>query len=190
MKLATILSLGSLASCAAVAPAGAGQVTPPPYENRFSLYLGQRSLDEDDWEPVEDQLAIGFDYSHEGAGSAIGFEVGLFASGDDDEVGAVDVEGQTLELSAGIRKTFAEGSRFRPYVGAGLAVINAEVEAGGTDDDTSLAGYAHGGLGYQISDTFLIGVDLRLLFGSDLEIAGVDTDADYGQLAVVLAVSF
>ena len=190
MKLAAFLLLAQLASCAAVAPAGPGPAAPPPYENRFALYLGQRSLDEDDWEPVEDQLTLGFDYSHEAAGSAIGFEVGLFASGDDEEVAGADVEGPTLELSAGIRKTFAEGSRIRPYLGAGVAVINAEAEVGGSDDDTSLAGYAHGGLGYQISDTFVIGVDLRVLFGSDLEIAGVDTDADYGQLALVLAVAF
>ena len=34
------------------------------------------------------------------------------------------------------------------------------------------------------------GLDLRFLFGSDLELGNVDTDADYGQLAFFLGFAF
>lgn len=191
MKLALCVASLSLAACAAV-PSGASPTSPGEIlENRFSIYLGQRSLDEDDYDPVEDQATLGFEFSQEKVDSAIGWEIGIMGSGADEEVGATDVEGRTGELYGGVRKSFGHNV-VRPYVGAGLAFINSDIEVSGvgSDDDTSLAGYAHGGVAFAVSEAFLLGLDLRVLFGSDLEIAGIDTDADYGQLALFMAFGF
>jgi len=193
MKLALCLALSSLAACASVQTSGP---TPVPdsttsRENRIGIYLGQRQLDDDEWSPLDEQPMFGLEYSREGEGDAVGFEVGIMGSADDDTVLGTDVEVSTGELYGGIRKTFGEDV-LRPYVGAGISFVNLEVDASGLgdDDDTSPAFYAHGGLAIAASDAFMIGLDLRFLLGSDLEIAGVDTDADYVQLALMLGIGF
>jgi len=194
MKLALGLLLTSLASCAAVPQSSS---TPVPKsdvatrDNRLFLYLGQRNLDDDDWSPVDEQPMFGLEYSRETYGSAVGFEVGVMGSSDDDDVGGVDFEVKTGEVYAGVKKTFGEDV-LRPYAGAGISFINLEADASGVadDDDSAPAFYAHGGLAIAPSEAFFIGLDLRFLVGSDLTIAGFDTDADYVQLAVFIGVGF
>ena len=194
MKLALGLLFSSLAACAAV-PQGSPTPIPghdePTRDNRVFLYLGQRELDEDEWSPVEEQATIGLEYVREPYESAVGFEVGIMGSGDDDDIGGIDVEAETGEIYGGVHKTFGEDV-LRPYVGAGLSFIKLEADAAGVgeDDDASAAFYAHGGLLIAASEAFFVGLDLRFLVGSDLELAGIDTDADYAQLAILIGVGF
>lgn len=164
-----------------------------PTSSRITLLFGMRFLDEDDYDPVEDQPAFGFDYSFEPPGSPVGFEVGLMGSYQEDDILGADLEVGIGEVYGGVRKTFGEpGSVLRPYVGGGASVINVDVEisGAGSDDDSSLAGYVHGGFLGQLGESFFLGLDLRTLFGSDIEIGGVDGDADYVQLGLVLGWAF
>jgi opacity protein-like surface antigen len=188
MKLALACLGLALASCAASPSPAPERVAK---DNRISIYLGQRNLDEDDWDPVDQQAVFGVEYAREKAGDAIGFEVGLMGSTDDDTVAGVDIEGTVSELYAGVRKTFGEDV-VRPYVGAGLSYVSAKVdiEGFGDDDDQSGAIYLHGGVDFDITESFFLGLDLRFLFGSDIELLGESGDADYGQLALALGFAF
>ena len=166
--------------------------TPPPTrDNRIALYLGQRSLDSTDYSPVEDQLTIGVEYVHERPDSIVGWELGFMASGDDSNLFGFEVKGNTYEVYGGLHKSFGNAV-VKPYIGAGVAYINSEVEVSGiaSENDSSIAGYAHGGLTFDLTDTFYLGLDARLLFGSSMTIAGVDTDADYVQYALTAGWSF
>lgn len=165
---------------------------PAPTRGRITLLLAQRMLDGDFWEPVEDQPAIGIDVSFENPEHVIGWEIGIMASKDDGEFLGLDVEGKTGELYGGVRKTFGGPDQdVKPYLAGGLSIIKAEGELSGiSDDDTSLAGYLHGGVLGQFTDRFFMGLDLRVLFASDIELAGVSGDADYTQLGLVLGWGF
>jgi opacity protein-like surface antigen len=178
-----------LASCSAVAPAA--QTGVETRDNRVSLYLGQRNLDEDDHDPVDEQTMFGIEYSHEGAGDPIGFEIGLMGSRDEGDVGGTDVEGTTSEIYGGVKKTFGHDV-VRPYIGGGVSFIRATAEISGLDDDddSSLAAYLHGGIGFQVSNAVILGLDARFLFGSDITLFGFETDADYGQLALFVGFAF
>ena len=202
MRFPALVSVVILASCAST-PAALQDASPVPYRSsHVDLHLGGRALDKDDWDPVEDQGAIGIDFVHEGLDSAIGFEVAFFASRDKEEdepspTGPFDITGETQELSVGVRKTFMKDtSRFHPYVGGGLAAIRAQFRgedsggSGASDDDTSGAFYVHGGLEYDVGPAFLIGVDLRLLGGSDITLFGEDGTANYGQITFVVGCRF
>lgn len=191
MRFALFIASLSLAACAAVPSSPPIQDTSGFRDNRISIYLGQRQLDEDEWSPVDEQPMFGLEYSRETLDSAVGFEVGIMGSSDDDDVGGVDFEVNTGEIYGGVRKTFGEDV-LRPYVGAGISFINleADVSGFGEDDDGSPAFYAHGGLAIAASEAFMIGLDLRFLIGSDLEVAGIDTDADYVQLALMIGIGF
>lgn len=198
-KLALGLASLLFASCASVvhnsvqesAPSSPAPSPTRSHENRVAIYLGQRGLDKDDYEPVEDQATFGIEFVHEAVGGDVGFEFGLMGSSDESSAAGFDIEGTTGELYGGLRKTFGE-SVVRPYIGGGLSFIASEFEIVGVnkDDDASAALYAHGGVSIDVSESFFVGLDLRVLFGSDMEIFGVSTDADYTQLALVAGVSF
>ena len=162
----------------------------------LSFYLGARGLDEEYWDPTEKQGVFGVEFSRQGADDFLGFELGIMGSTDTADVGTFDVRGSVLEIYGGLRKNFdMPVTGLRPYVGGGLAIVAAEAEASigpFTDsvDDTSLAGYLHGGIVYVFDFGFQLGVDVRTLFGSELDIGPVVADADYEQVALVLGLAF
>lgn len=202
MKLPLLLSIPLFAACATTPSPSELSPTGEVRNSKVDLYLGARSLNENDWSPVEDQTTVGLEYVHEGLDAPIGFELGLFVSEKSKENvvvggGTADITGKTGELAAGVHKTFLrDGGRIHPYVGGGLAAIQAKLRAddsaGGSasDDDTSGALYVHGGVEFDLGPAFLIGLDLRLLGGSSVTLFGVNGDADYAQLALVLGARF
>jgi len=148
-----------------------------------SLLLGQRALAEGELEDAGADSASQF-----GVAVSLDFDwpvalaLDLLSSSDDETQDlstsfpfqiATDVE--TLEFDVGIRKFFLEESKFRPYIGGGLAWIQLEatqVESGsfgpGTeysttvvDDDDAGAGlWLDGGFLYRFG-SFHVGVDVR-----------------------------
>jgi hypothetical protein len=197
----TVASLPAFAlafALALVLDACASTQSPPPTElttgghsNRVSLYAGKRDLDKDDYDPVDRQNTLGLEYVRETPGSIVGFEVGAMGSEKKEHESGFDVKGRTGEIYAGLHKGFGYDV-VRGYVGAGVSYIQSkiDVEGVGDDDDASLAGYVHGGITADLGTSAYIGLDLRYLFGSSLTLAGVDTDANYVQLALVLGVAF
>jgi len=192
MKLIAAASLAFLGSCMAVGPQGApqypepGGIPPPPPEHQFSLSFGQRHFTDDDnfWEPNEDQGMFAFEFAEESSARAIGWEVGFAGSGDESTLAGTKWTGQTGEIYAGLRKSFGSDS-VRPYLGGGLSFLRAQWESAGfEDDDTTLAAYGHAGIDFLVSQTFFIGLDVRVLFGSDITIGPLDGDADYNQAAL------
>jgi hypothetical protein len=166
-------------------------MTSAEHANRISLYLGQRDLDHHDYDPVDDQGTAGLEYVREPSGTPLGFEAGVMGSRDSEHEAGFDIKGKTGEVYAGLHKSFGHDV-VRGYVGAGVSYINSkvEVEGIGDDDDSSFAGYVHGGLTADLTTSLYLGLDLRFLFGSSMTIGGVDTDADYGQLALLLGFAF
>jgi opacity protein-like surface antigen len=160
----------------------------------IEILYGFRALDEDDWEPVDQQTAIGLMFAMQGEDAIIGFETGLMLSFDEDEIGAADVDATLGEIYVGAHRTFGTSAWFaRPYVGAGVSLIRAalEIDAPGNDvddDDSSVGFYAHGGVAFRLGDSLSLGVDGRFLGGTDLELFGGDTDVDYLQLGVFLGI--
>jgi hypothetical protein len=178
------------ASCAG-APNRAQEMTTADRSNRVSLYFGGRQLDDDDYEPVDEQFTYGIEYVREPAGSVIGFEVGAMGSESREHESGFDVKGRTGEIYAGLHKTLGHDV-IRGQFGAGVSYIQSkiDIEGIGDDDDTSFAGYVHGGITADLGTTAYIGLDLRFLFASDMTLGGANTDANYGQLALMLGFAF
>jgi opacity protein-like surface antigen len=197
-----------LSGCAATAPQNQSlaQYDRPMVRNA-TLLIGQRSLEkDDDWDPADDQLLLGLQidwydpdwWYHDDR--ALGYELGLFYSNDDDDVnipgvGSIDVEATTAEFSFGGRFTLHfERFRLHPYVGAGAAVIWAEADpasgtSGDSEDDWSPGAYAHAGVYWNAWRELMLGFDYRILMLTDVDV-GIDTDVDYQQLAFTLGFGF
>ncbi len=187
MRLLSVLACAALSACS----------TPPrSTPHQFSVLLGARTLDNDDiWAPVEDEMVAGMEYSLVGQ-SGFGLELGGLASGRFDVRVSDDVRatGAVAEVYLGLRREFVLGG-WRPYLGGGGVLLAAGIDndSGGLiadDEDASAAVYLHGGLLYKVAPSLSLGVDVRLVTGSSLEFEGIEGDADYAQLALVIATSF
>lgn len=188
----------------ALALAAAGCASPPEdaaRESHLGIHLGGRGFGED-WDPVEHQGTIGFEFVHEPTGSVVGIEAALFASerNEDDffvpPVATVDVRGRSTELSFGVHKEIpVDYGGVHPYFGGGLSLLHAELRGaeGGVEreeDGDSPGLYVHAGIEFDASEALFIGLDLRLRGGDELDLLGYDRPTSYGQVTFVLGVRF
>jgi hypothetical protein len=147
------------------------------------VFVGQKFLDEDEWEPIEEQVELGIDAAFGGDDWPVWINLGLFGSNEEEEISAVEeVEGTTTEFYVGVNKTWT-GRRFHPYVAGGLAFVNTEVEfrddVGSVQDEDSAVGLYLGGGGYwRLGSSFNLGAMIRFsmadadVFGDDFEDGG------------------
>jgi len=171
-------------------------------DRHFTVLIGERQLDDDEWDPVEDQLAGGIAFDASDPDTGHGFELGTTYSQDDDDVGPVDFEANIFEVYGGYRYTFGldrdhsdpDLGRVHPYLGAGGAVLRGEVEVdtpGGSDsdDDISPGAYIRAGIGFDLTTELRLGLDYRHLFLSDMDIGSID-DADFDMFTFTLGFKF
>lgn len=168
------------------------------------IMLGLQQLDEDFWEPIDRLPFLGMETSYENTGDWIGFEWGGAVSFGDDSMGVDDpspgselvVDIEFYEVYAGVYRSFLRGAALRPYVGAGVSVIFFDGEKKLREpgqptveddrDDFTLGFYAHGGLAYQFSENFQVGIDLRALVGTDADNIFGDGDVDYERASLFI----
>ena len=190
-----ILLLAPLAACASLpGPGPAPAARPLGFGPNLDLLVGVRQLDEADFAPIEDQTVFGVQLDSSIPGAPLGWEVGFSYSSEDDTIGSLAFEASLLELYGGLRKDFETGSPVRPYLGAGVSLIEVDVDAssggmGGSESDTSPGLYVHGGVRVDVSDTIHIGLDARAVLATDFEIGGIGFDADHEQLAFLIGFS-
>ena len=141
--------------------------------------IGVRSLTGDLWSDLDNdnQLAIGVSADF-GLGEiplyiSTGLQVSVGDGGEGDSTASV------ADLSVGLKLMPTEGA-MRPYVGAGVASVGASIDTDffGDDDDQSFGFYVGGGALFRIGSHFTMGVDLRYVGGTDIELFGVEGDAD------------
>lgn len=190
MTLARCALALSLTSCAAVQAVDPAPAPPAERANRFSIYLGRRQLDSDAYEPVDDQPALGLEYVRESPGSALGFEAGWFASRSLKQQSGTEIEGHSSEIFLGAQKSFGLQA-VHPYLGMGVSIIATRLDVrGSSDDGASLGYYAHGGIRFDVSSSLYLGLDLRTLYGSDIEYDAGTVDGDYVQWALLAGFAF
>lgn len=160
-----------------------------------NIMFGQKYLDDDDWDPVEDQREYGLMLDFKANDSwpfSIAFDL-LFSDDDGDYYGA-QIEGETQEFNLGIRKYFPVTAQFKPYVGGGLAYISTEFSGsyagiGASDDDSTVGFWLGGGVVYTFAQNINIGVDLRYS-QAEVTMFGVDGEAGGNHLLVFAGVHF
>ena len=166
----------------------------------LQLSLGSRQLDKALWTPTDEPAVGGVAFLNENP-DTIGFEFGLSLGRDSESailpgIGVVDADLQMLELSAGVRKTFMPEQDVQPFVGVGVSLVDVDYEVSvpgfgyASDGDSTFGVYAHAGVLFPINEQVRLGIDGRILRGTDGEIAGIDGDVDYEQVALILEFRF
>jgi hypothetical protein len=188
LALAALIASGLLAT-----PARAGDVN-------LNFYpLSGRTLGDDDlWDPVEDQWGFGgtVDFGETGnpIHMALGLHMGVGAEDLDTPV-ADDVASVVTELSVGIAGAWQSKGRLRGYVAGGFSFVGANytvdtILGDVDDDDDSLGGWIEAGMAWRLGHHFSLGFGARTLLGTDIELFGVEGDADYFQFGPLLAWSW
>ncbi len=175
------------------------------WRQRGSILFGERTFERSLGLGRADQAMAGFELIGAPPGSWVEMELGLSGSArgrnvtqwldrvfgepqfedlaeDDSGLGS-----SSLEFSMGVQKRLLRfNGSVRPYVGGGAAAIRRRsfrIQADGVDDDSDsdLGWYAHAGIHILLGDGVGIGLDFRRLGGTDLELEGLATSADYDQ---------
>ena len=165
------MALALAESAGALAAEGSGDV---------NFVLGQKSLNQEDWQPVEKQDAFGVEMSWGKKRWPIQIATDLFGSYKEDK--DAGITGKTSELGIGIRKIWGH-RHVHPYLGGGAAFVygGAELDFSGImvkDSDTSAGPWAGGGIFWRLGSRFNLGLAARYskakvtLFDSDLEAGG------------------
>lgn len=170
-----LLSIPSLAICGS-------DSSPDGWTGNINFFLGAKVLDEDDWEPVEEQAEIGFLLDFKRKSWPVSIAVDLLGSYAEDEVYGVDIEARTSELCFGVRKIWDSFEHVRPFIGGGIAFIWAEIEGESwglsvSDDDTAPGIWIGGGVYWTLAEHFNIGLQARW---SKAEVTLFDVDGEAG----------
>ncbi len=150
----------------------------------LNALLGFKAMEKNDWDPVNAQAEGGImlDFKAEDWPVSIALD---FLGSYSKEAGAffvpgnglvvADWEGATSEFNGGIRKYWGEDSMMRPYIGGGLAFIDARLEAKTgrfdyvRDSDYGVGLWFNGGIVWTLTKHFNLGFDVRLS-GADVTV--------------------
>lgn len=132
-----------------------------------NILFGRKSLDDNDWAPLEEQDEVGFEFDIRAMDWPVSLVFGYLKSDADDTLLGVNISGETTELSFGVKKIWEEDPTIRPFVGGGLAQIKAEVQASllgvsVSDSDSSVGFWVNGGVYLTINQLINIGLVLRI----------------------------
>jgi opacity protein-like surface antigen len=153
------------------------------FSGNVNFLLGQKSLDSDDWTPLEDQLAFAVMFDFKQDNWPVSIALDLLGSYDEQTELGVKFEATTSEFDAGVRKIWeVSDGTIKPYIGGGIAFVNAEIKATDfvtvSDDDNAVGYWLNGGIYWTLNQHFNLGFDLRYsdagvtLVGFDVEAGG------------------
>lgn len=157
---------------------------------------GSRTLDDDFWEPLEEQDDYGLTVDFGEPNWPVNIAIGYYQSSGDGTVasfpvlGPVDAEGTINEWSLGAHRVWTLRSPVRPFIGGGLTYVETEADLdsalGGTSDDDSSNGvYVEGGVYFRLAEVLNLGVQGRMTEGTDITLFEGDGDADYYQVGLL-----
>jgi len=162
---------------------------PDEFTGEVNFLIGLKSLEENDWAPVEDQGMIGAEMSWGRTEWPVHIATDVIVSAAEEDTPIFDpffgtvsttITGTTFEVAAGIRKIW-EAGRCRPYVGGGIALLVATIEGEALgitvdDDDSAIGPWVGGGVFWRLGAHFNLGASLRWS-GADVDLFGVEADA-------------
>jgi hypothetical protein len=185
MQMDRKVVLAVLPLCAALMAPLAGADT-GEWTGNVNFSLGSKALDQDDWEPVEDQGEFGVSVDFGKKDWPVNIVIALYGSGDESSYQGYDVEGTTSEFRVGVQKAWSPSPNMHPFIGGGIALIGAEYKVEPvSDDDTGTGLWINGGIFWTLGTAFNLGFELGHS-QADVTLFGVDGEAGGGHAAIIL----
>ena len=166
----------------------------------LDISLGYRKLGSEVFNSADNHIAMTLKYDF--GGKIIRPVVGLGYSSTDDGRNSFAIfrsredEASVFELSAGFCVSNFNKA-LRPYFGAGVAWISADIEL---IEPGAVVGYHDSDVGFYLDTGFVrtvgnefpvnLGLDIRYMTGTEIEIQGRTGDADYFQIGFLVGARF
>jgi len=164
------------------------------WSGNIGVMIGQVQLKDKDWGDQDEHGAIGLISDFGSSSVPFRLAIDLIGSGDEDDMSGRKDEVYSAAAHIGIRKVFDDSVfAFKPYVGAGVALINAEMRSkdkqtglSRVEDDSATGFWVGIGSYVELSDHFQVGLDLRYseadvtLFDSERQAGGLQTSVTGG----------
>jgi opacity protein-like surface antigen len=166
-------------------------------ERNLNLVLSYRPLDDEQfWDSARVHSGYGLAFNFTRGFFPLHLEVGLSGSSHGGFLDFDNPRARLREISVGAVGIWRGGHTARPFIGGGWNYVDAklELQAGlgnpiSSDSDSSSGTYLHGGIYWAHDEDgrrFNLGLDYRRVWGTEMEIFGVATDADYQELGVLI----
>jgi len=193
-RLLTLATLGIALLAAASARA-------EDMSGNVQFFVGQRWLG-DEWQPIDEPAIFGVEVDFAPQSSPIRVALASFMAADSQDIGSGTFLGDTgdvdigfFELSAGFLWLPVKQGVARPYLGAGALMMGAVIGSNwdwfeDNDFDHSFGFYGTAGVYFKVGDTFNIGMDGRIVRGTEFSFAGTEIDGDYEQVSLLLGFSW
>lgn len=144
------------------------------FTGNINLLLGSKTLEEDDWEPLDSQAEFGVDFDFGMQTWPIHIDVAYLSSSDDQDFSGYDpefgditgnLEATTTELRLGAKYIWDSWSTMRLYAAGGLSNIKGEFEVSAygvsiSEDDSAIGFYVTGGIYWTLAEHFNLGAEL------------------------------
>ncbi len=149
----------------------------------LNVFIGSKTLDEDDWEPVDEQLEIGGMFDYRPPNWPLSLAVDLLYSFGEEEAFGTELENRFYELDVGAKLILENPSIISPFIAGGIAFVEAEAEGDFWDtfdfkDEASGTGlWLSGGAYLTLNRNLNLGLNIRW---SDVEADWEHHDIDLG----------
>jgi hypothetical protein len=154
-----------------------------------NLFLGQKKLNKNDWDPADKQAEAGLLFDFRPVEWPVSIAIDLLASEDKVTVAGLKIKASTTEADLGLRKIWEiSGSSIRPYIGGGVAFVNAKLKERNTNvsiDDNGTGYWLDGGAYWTFNESFNLGLELRYS-NADVTLLGSNVKAGGTHAGVVL----
>ncbi len=142
--------------------------------------MGAKALDEDTWEPAEEQDEFGIEVDFKQHGWPVSIAIDFLSASGEGTYWGVEFESETSELNVGVRKIWDKSPHARPFIGGGIAFITGEFSGLGVSDDDSATGFwIGGGVYWTVAQNFNIGFEAKSS-SADITLYGIEGDAGGG----------
>lgn len=161
------------------------------------VFYGTKSLNKTDWSPLQSQSELGLSVAVENPDwqyTVVAIYSSSKASGKTTpDIPDVEFDGSTSEIGLGLRHVIeGDSDEMNFFIEGGAVQISAKFS--GTDlttgeklsnSDSALGYWVGGGLDYQVSDTFSVGLEARMS-AADVKLFGLEVGAGGTHLGVTL----
>ena len=182
----------------------AAEERPSDMAGNVQFIVGQRSMSDDLWRPLDRPIAFGVEVDFAPASSPVRVALGWQFASESGHATVTDpyfgqtgsVDSSLFEFSAGFLWHPVKKAVVRPYLGAGAVMLFAANDTfwdtfdEDGDSDQSFGFYGNAGVFFKVGDSFNIGVDGRFVRGTSITLGGRDLDADYEQVAMLFGFSW
>ena len=132
------------------------------YSGNMNFFLGVKTLDKDDWEPIDEHGEVGVMFDVKKEGWPVHLAMDILVSATEETDGGQDIELGISEFDLGIRKILDLGD-VHPFVGGGVSFMSAEYNivdvtkcSGG-----GLGGWVDAGIFFTLGESFNLGFEAR-----------------------------